>query len=238
MSNSSNHRLYTVQNHENTNKTTFFFVFSRFLPQNPPKTPGNPFLGWHSVWVTTEMAHRRKNNKNYIKNVSNPPPYPPPPYPQNPYPTPNFTHEKGEKKIDVSVIFSKKEYNEKTQQKLARLSRTQRGTYKKKKYKKKLMHQSTLTSAEKTRELERRVSGTQECPKEKKYCDMSAPLSFSLSLPLLSVHTTPYNFVKKLLVSLCLKVLYCIAASLSKKKGGAKTLWPSLGGNFFFFFRN
>ena len=60
-------------------KRHFFFVFSRFLPQNPPKTPGNPFLGWHSVWVTTEMAHRRKNNKNYIKNVSNPPPYPPPP---------------------------------------------------------------------------------------------------------------------------------------------------------------
>ena len=84
MSNSSNHRLYTVQNHENTNKTAFFFVFSRFLPQNPPKTPGNPFLGWHSVWVTTEMAHRRKNNKNYIKNVSNPPPYPPPPPPPPP----------------------------------------------------------------------------------------------------------------------------------------------------------
>ena len=49
--------------------THFFFVFSRFSSQNPPKTPGNPFLGWHRVWVTTEMAHRRKNNKNYIKTL-------------------------------------------------------------------------------------------------------------------------------------------------------------------------
>ena len=67
MSNSSNHGLYTVQNHENTNKKAFFFVFSRLLPQNPSRTPGNPFLGWRRVWVTTEMAHRRKNNNEQDK---------------------------------------------------------------------------------------------------------------------------------------------------------------------------